>query len=54
MTVFRWIFAAVVIALVAMTAISGMKPRQPPPTPVQMATVRDPDGVLVELIGGAT
>ena len=38
MTVFRWIFAVVVIALVAMTAISGMKPRQPPPTPVQMAT----------------
>jgi glyoxylase I family protein len=25
-----------------------------PSAPVQMATVRDPDGVLVELIGGAT
>jgi glyoxylase I family protein len=25
-----------------------------PTAPVQMATVRDPDGVLVELIGGAT
>jgi HlyD family secretion protein len=36
MTVFRWIFAALVVGLAFMVAMAGMKPRQPPPTQVQI------------------
>ncbi len=35
MTVFRWIFALLVIGVVVFVARNGMKPRQPPPTVVQ-------------------
>jgi HlyD family secretion protein len=37
MTVFRWIFAALILGFVVMTAMKGMKPKEPPPTSVQTA-----------------
>jgi HlyD family secretion protein len=37
MTVFRWIFALVVVGVAVMVAMAGMKPRQPPPTQIQSA-----------------
>jgi HlyD family secretion protein len=39
MTIGRWIFAAVIIALVALLAVGSLKPRPQPPTTVQPATV---------------
>jgi HlyD family secretion protein len=37
MTVFRWIFAVVVISLVALVAVKGLAPKTDPPTQVQIA-----------------
>src|SRR5262249_21895729 len=37
MSVFRWIFAAAVVALVGMMAMRGLAPRVEPPVPVQIA-----------------
>jgi HlyD family secretion protein len=39
MTIGRWIFAVVIIGLVALMALGSLKPRQQPPTMVQSATV---------------
>lgn len=38
MTIPRWIFAVVLIALIAMVAVSSLKPRVPPPVSVHTAT----------------
>ncbi|HKA91763.1 MAG TPA: efflux RND transporter periplasmic adaptor subunit [Haliangiales bacterium] len=37
MSVFRWIFAAAVVALVGMIAMKGLAPKAEPPVPVQIA-----------------
>jgi len=40
MTIFRWIFALLVVGLVGMATLQSLKPRTAPPTQVQLAEVK--------------
>src|SRR5262249_17590368 len=51
MTVFRWIFAVLVMVVVVLVARNGMKPRQPPPTVVQ--SVKAEKAPITRTVAGA-